>query len=163
MKKVLFILMMLVTLPLTTQAQKAEHLSFLGIPINGTLKGFITQLERKGFKQTIANDGTLFHEGKYLGENVLVQVVTKKNVVGMINVLSQDGYDQENVVLRMTEFEKELSKLYGTKFRTAQQKDQADIYKNGKLIGFIGVGGIYMESGFYCPLITFMDKSNFGK
>jgi len=72
MKKSLLLLMMVSLLTLTSFAQ-TEHMKFMGIPIDGSLKSFCSQLKKKGFDRdpydkTIPKDSRIFI-GEFAGYN----------------------------------------------------------------------------------------------
>ncbi len=67
-----------------------EHLTFKGVPINGTLKQYTDALAKKGFKYEGMEDGVAILSGDFAGyKNCYVCVSTLKNfdVVSQISVL----------------------------------------------------------------------------
>ena len=78
MKKLLFVLMFCMV-SLIVHAQEVEHLQFMGIPIDGKIKDFQSQLSEKGFKrQSYSNDGTRKYNGVFSGEDVELHVAFDK-------------------------------------------------------------------------------------
>ena len=41
------------------EMEKSVHLKFKGVPIDGTLKEFISRMERKGFEHRVSNDSKI--------------------------------------------------------------------------------------------------------
>ena len=75
---------------LATQAQETEHLQFMGIPINGQIKEFQSELSKKGFKRkSYASDGIRKYTGFFSGEDVelLVSFDKKTKNVYQVGVL----------------------------------------------------------------------------
>lgn len=67
-----------------------EHLSFKGVPINGTLKQYTDAMVRKGFQYEGTEEGLALLSGDFAGyKNCIVGVSTLKNcdVVSHISVL----------------------------------------------------------------------------
>lgn len=70
-----------------------EHLSFKGVPINGTLKEYTAAMVKAGFKSEGTQDGLSLLSGDFAGfKNCIVGVSTLKNcdVVNRIAVLFPD-------------------------------------------------------------------------
>lgn len=88
MKRALFTLVCLVMMG-GIMAQE-EHLSFKGVPINGTLKQYTAAMVKAGFKSEGTQDGLSLLSGDFAGfKNCYVGVSTLKNcdVVNRIAVL----------------------------------------------------------------------------
>ena len=64
MKKLLISLMMLVGITATAQT---EHLTFKGVPIDGTLTSFVNKLKQKGLSHLATQDGIALLEGDFAG------------------------------------------------------------------------------------------------
>lgn len=83
------ILLSLVTLCLSftlCDIYAQEHLSFKGIPIEGSKTYFCQQLESKGFKSIGTYDNISFFNGFFAGSEALISVVPtsdKENVLGV--------------------------------------------------------------------------------
>lgn len=71
-----------------------EHLSFKGVPINGTVRKYTAAMKRKGFRsEGTKSKETAFLTGEFAGySNCIVKVSTakKRNVVNQIAVLMPD-------------------------------------------------------------------------
>lgn len=71
----------------------AQHLNFMGIPIDGSIEAFETKLKAKGFVKSkdFGEENTRYerwYDGRFAGENVLLYVRnTKTNLVYAANVI----------------------------------------------------------------------------
>lgn len=86
MKKLLAFIFALSSLAMT-HAQ--EHLTFKGVPIDGTLDAFVANMEKAGFKHLGSEDGVAQLQGDFAGyRNCDVSVATLKslNIVNCISV-----------------------------------------------------------------------------
>lgn len=81
MKKFLFLLCLTFTAFATLSAQEpSEHMTFKGIPIDGTLNNFVVKLKQKGFTYQGTNDGVALFRGDFAAyKNCLVGVVSQKD------------------------------------------------------------------------------------
>lgn len=111
--KLLFFITLL--LPITMFAQ-SEHLTFKGIPIDGTLRQFTTQLTQKGFTKLGSENGQAMLTGDFAGYKdcyVLVNSVDQKDLVYLVGVmfpaLDQWGLLEANY----TKLKKMLTTKYG--------------------------------------------------
>lgn len=64
MKKLLISLMLLVGITATAQT---EHLTFKGVPIDGTLTSFVSKMKQKGLSLLGTQDGTAVLKGDFAG------------------------------------------------------------------------------------------------
>jgi len=63
-----------------TFAQTSEHLSFKGIPIDGTLDQYVSKMKQSGFTNLSTKDGTVLLSGDFAGyKNCIVGVSTLKH------------------------------------------------------------------------------------
>ena len=82
-----------VTLALTTIltiAQTSEHLSFKGVPIDGTLAEYISKMKKNGFTHLGTEDGMAILNGDFAGYkdcHVGVSTLNQKDLVYKIGVL----------------------------------------------------------------------------
>ena len=90
MKKIILIFLTAV-ISLTVFAQApSQHLTFKGVPIDGTLSQFVNNMRAKGFTGTVNKDGTAVLEGDfagYKGCHVIVSTLKNKDLVCTIGVL----------------------------------------------------------------------------
>lgn len=93
MKKLLFLMLLFVSM--TATAQK-EVTKFLGIPVDGTKSSMIQKLKAKGFKY---NDRLDYLTGEFNGVSVRVYVVTNNNRVWRI--MLQDLYPSSETDIKI--------------------------------------------------------------
>lgn len=81
MKKLFFVLCLAFTVFATAFAQEtSEHMTFKGIPIDGTLNSFVTKLKQKGFTHQGTDDGVAIFIGDFAAyKNCTVGAVASKD------------------------------------------------------------------------------------
>jgi len=86
-----FFLTLIFTLTTTlTFAQTSEHLSFKGVPIDGTLDEYVSKMKQNGFTHIQTEDGTAILNGDFAGYKdcyVGVSTLKKKDLVHKIAVI----------------------------------------------------------------------------
>lgn len=101
----------------------AQHLKFMGIPIDGDPDSFGRQLQTKGFTKTAKvkgfesdtnNKHLLYYRGKFTGEDVHVVVIStsKTNNVCEVWVIFDEEYWSD-----IKPHYEELKELYSTKYK----------------------------------------------
>ncbi|MBR5842890.1 MAG: hypothetical protein IKY64_09855 [Bacteroidaceae bacterium] len=103
-----------------------EHLSFKGIPLEGSMDAFCKQLSAKGFK-TIGNDNnTTLFTGDFTGRNATVGVIADdegENVYSVVVLF--DASDEWKVLVNTYNYYKDLyTRKYG-KPATVVEKNNA--------------------------------------
>lgn len=80
MKKFFFMLYLAFIVFATVSAQNvSEHMTFKGIPIDGTLNSFVTKLKQKGFTHIGTDDGVAMFRGDFAAyKNCTVGAVSSK-------------------------------------------------------------------------------------
>ena len=71
-------------------AQSTEHLSFKGVPIDGTLDDFVFKMQQNGFTLSQTENGTAFLTGDFAGYkdcSVGVTTLKQKDLVYKIAVI----------------------------------------------------------------------------
>lgn len=93
MKKLL-ITLIIALVGLTSFAQtESPHLSFKGVPIDGTLNEYVQKMKQKGFDYLGAEDGIAILSGDfaaYKGCTIGVSTLKKKDLVSKITVIFPD-------------------------------------------------------------------------
>ena len=93
MKK-FFIILFATLIALASSAQTASpHLSFKGVPIDGTLNEYVQKMKQKGFDYLGAEDGIAILSGDfaaYKGCTIGVSTLKKKDLVSKITVIFPD-------------------------------------------------------------------------
>lgn len=83
-------------------ANAQEHLTFEGIPIDGTLDQFTKQLENKGYEILKMEDNAALLKGSFEGNDncqVIAGIGENKDKVGLVVVLSS-GYKKWSKVYK---------------------------------------------------------------
>ena len=94
-----------------------KHLSFKGVPIDGTLKSYIEAMVKAGFRYELTKDGTALLTGDFAGyKSCTVGVSTLKNldVVSYIAVLFPDKDTWPAVLYDYEHLKEMLTEKYGT-------------------------------------------------
>lgn len=76
-----------------TFAQTTEHLSFKGVPIDGTLNEYVSKMKQNGFSHIQTEDGTAILNGDFAGYKdcvVGVSTLKQKDLVHKIVVIFPD-------------------------------------------------------------------------
>lgn len=93
MKKIIITLIVML-IALTSFAQtESPHLSFKGVPIDGTLNEYVQKMKQKGFDYLGAEDGIAILSGDfaaYKGCTIGVSTLKKKDLVSKITVIFPD-------------------------------------------------------------------------
>ena len=141
MKKSLLLLMMVSLLTLTSFAQ-TEHMKFMGIPIDGSLKSFCSQLKKKGFDRdpydkTIPKDSRIFI-GEFAGHNSKVFVYSDAKSNNVHTVIVHIPSYEEDVALSIYNNLKQMliekySEDVGVKEYKWLNERYADKIQEGKL------------------------------
>ena len=78
-------------LSLTAFAQnESQHLTFKGVPIDGTLSQFVTNMKAKGFTGAVNKDGTAALQGDFAGYKgcyIIASTLKNKDLLSTIGVL----------------------------------------------------------------------------
>ena len=103
-KYIISVIVALVSMGLAAQ----EHLSFMGIPIDGSLKSFTSKLKDKGMKETLKKTDYVMLDGTFAGIDASIFVLSggNDNVYG-VSVSFPDS-DQWNNLLSTYNYFKEL-------------------------------------------------------
>ena len=116
---------------LTMQAQE-EHLKFMGIPIDGSIKSFQKELKEKGFSRESSKDGYRTYEGDFAGEKVELWVYFDKSsrIVYQVGVIIPCYYER----IARNKY-RELKWQLMSKYNAAELSTYAQVYKNsGELL-----------------------------
>lgn len=90
MKRLIFSLLFVNTILISLAQDKSEHLSFKGVPIDGTLNEYVSKMKAAGFSYLGTQNGTAILQGDFAGfKSCTVGVSTLKavNVVSTIGVI----------------------------------------------------------------------------
>jgi hypothetical protein len=79
--RTLFLSFLAVIMAMSTFAQTSEHMSFKGVPIDGTLNEYVAKMKQSGFQYLGAEDGTAILNGDFAGyKNCHIGVSTLKKI-----------------------------------------------------------------------------------
>ena len=129
MKKLLFLLFLLIVTNVGI-AQSQQHLSFKGVPIDGTLKEYTNAMIKAGFQFEGTEDGISILSGDFAGfKDCYIGVSTLKNcnVVSHIAVLFPEKETWSSLLEDYEQLKTMLTKKYGNPER-----------KREKFTGYIG-------------------------
>ncbi len=93
MKKTLVTLFLGLTVCISfaqTNADSSKHLTFKGVPIDGTLDQYVSKMKQNGFKHSSTEDGVAMLQGDFAGYKgcyVGVSTLKQKDLVHKIGVL----------------------------------------------------------------------------
>ncbi|MBD5388472.1 hypothetical protein HDR68_03675, partial [bacterium] len=85
-------LMLLATVLVQLKAQ--EHMTFMKVPIDGTITEFASKMKAKGFIQTVASEDIIIMKGEFMGKECAINIAgTKKTkIVYMVSVVFDRKY-----------------------------------------------------------------------
>ena len=115
MKKLITtILCLLICVATFGQTEKAQHLTFKGIPINGTPTAFGNKLKAAGFTFDYEYDNIHWYKGEFAGyKNCDIGVKHSKNIVYEVVVLFPECYSWAMLINDYTSLKNMLIKKYG--------------------------------------------------
>lgn len=122
--KILTLILTLTTM--LTFAQTSEHLSFKGVPIDGTLNEYVSKMIQNGFTHLKTEDGTALLNGDFAGyKNCVVGVSTlkQKNLVHKIGVLFPARDTWSTLSGNYFELREMLTEKYGKPSKTVENFD----------------------------------------
>lgn len=113
MKKLLISLFVILY---TTIGQAQEHLTFKGVPIDGTLDTYVANMKKAGFTFIVEDNGIAMLRGDFAGyRNCTIGVVTLKSIdiVNRISVLFDSHQDWNNIYINYSSLKEMLTTKYG--------------------------------------------------
>lgn len=87
---VLFLTIIALTSFAQTKTDSSAHLTFKGIPLDGTLDQYVVKMKQNGFKHINTNDGIAMLQGDFAGYkdcHVSISTLRQKDLVYKIGVL----------------------------------------------------------------------------
>lgn len=87
--KLLMTVILLLTIVSFAQSQTSQHLTFKGVPIDGTLDKFVSKMKQNGFTEIGTENGVASLKGDfatYEGCNVVVSTLKGKDLVSNVTV-----------------------------------------------------------------------------
>lgn len=99
-----------------TFAQTTEHLTFKGVPIDGTLDEYVSKMKKSGFSHLGTEDGTALLNGDFAGYKdcyVGVSTLKQKDLVHKIAVIFPDKDTWSNLSGNYFDLKQMLTEKYG--------------------------------------------------
>jgi hypothetical protein len=112
--KIITLIFTLVTLLI--QAQTNEHLTFKGVPIDGTLNDYVSKMKQSGFTLIVTEDGTAYLSGDfagYKGCTIGVSTMSQKDLVHKIDVVFPDKETWSALSKNYFDLKQMLTEKYG--------------------------------------------------
>lgn len=140
--KTFFLTLIFTLTTMLTFAQKSEHLTFKGVPIDGTLNEFVSKMKQNGFTHLGTEDGTAILNGDFAGYKdcyVGVSTLKQNDLVHKIAVIFPDNDTWSTLSGNYFDLKKMLTEKYGEpsdvveKFDTYSQPrdDKSRMYQVG--------------------------------
>jgi hypothetical protein len=101
---------------ISTFAQASEHMSFKGVPIDGTLNEYVAKMKQNGFQYLGTEDGTAILNGDFAGyKNCHVGVTTlnKIDLVHKIGVIFPNQETWSRLFSNYSDLKQMLTEKYG--------------------------------------------------
>lgn len=115
MKKILLSLFLVLT-TLISFAQNTDHLTFKGVPIDGTLDEYVSKMKKSGFSHLGTEDGTAILNGDFAGYkncHIGVSTLKQKDLVHKIAVIFPDKETWSTLSGNYFDLKKMLTEKYG--------------------------------------------------
>lgn len=125
MKKKFMTLIFALTTMLTF-AQTSEHLSFKGVPIDGTLDEYVSKMKQNGFTHVGTEDGVATLEGEFAGYKdcyVGVSTLKQKDLVHKIVVIFAEKNTWTSLSGNYFDLKKMLTEKYGKPTEVVEKFD----------------------------------------
>lgn len=114
--KTIFLTLVLTLTTALTFAQTSEHLSFKGVPLDGTLDEYVSKMKQNGFAHIQTEDGTALLSGDFAGYKdciVGVSTLKQKDLVYKIGVLFPAKDTWSRLSTNYFDLKKMLTEKYG--------------------------------------------------
>jgi hypothetical protein len=114
--KTLFITLAFTLITMLNFAQSSEHLTFKGVPIDGTLNEFITKMTLNGFTNSGTENGKAILNGDFAGYKdcvINVSTLKQKDLVNNIGVLFTKKDTWSTLSDNFFEFKLLITEKYG--------------------------------------------------
>jgi hypothetical protein len=115
-KNILTTIILLFTFVSFAQSQTSEHLTFKGVPIDGTLAQYVSKMKQNGFIHSGTEDGTAILNGDFAGyKNCTVGVFTlnQNDLVFKIGVVFPEKETWSTLSGNYFDLKQMLSEKYG--------------------------------------------------
>lgn len=125
---VLFVVITITSFAQTNESSKEAHITFKGVPINGPLKEYISEMKSKGFVLIRENNGIAVFEGDFAGyRNCEIGVVTikGKDLVSRAGVLFSEQDTWKDLSSNYFDLKELLSEKYGAPSQVVEEFNRA--------------------------------------
>jgi hypothetical protein len=122
----LFLTLIFVLLIMKISAQNSEHLSFKGVPINGTLNEYVSKMTQNGFTHIQTENGTAILSGDFAGYKdctVGVTTLKQKDLIYKIVVIFSDQDSWSKLSTNYFELKEMLTQKYGKPTNVVEKFD----------------------------------------
>lgn len=124
--KTIFMTLIFAFTTMLTFAQTSEHLTFKGVPIDGTLDEYVSKMKKSGFTHTGTNDGIAFLNGDFAGYKdctVGVATLKQKDLVNHILVQFPEGKTWSILSGYYFDLKQKLTEKYGKPYGVVEEFD----------------------------------------
>jgi hypothetical protein len=107
----------------------SAHLTFKGVPIDGTLKEYILKMEKSGFTHLGTEDGVAVLEGEFAsfkGCSVFVVSLEQKDLVGKVSVVFPEGVNWSSLSHDYFALKEMLTEKYGEPSEVVEKFDRGE-------------------------------------
>lgn len=143
---------------------QVKHMSFYGIPIDGTVDDFQMKLVRKGFEAAVWKNN-VYLEGTYMGEPIRLQnaIGPRTGKVAIVAFLSKKECNGQTILSEVERWKTKLKGALRANFYESRGMYKAEVQSPGR--GTIGID--YLQSDptkdLYVVRVMFADLTNLGK
>jgi hypothetical protein len=106
------------------KSDSSKHLSFKGVPINGTLAEYVSKMKKNGFTHKLTKDGIALLEGEfasYKNCSVGVSTLKQKDLVNKIVVLFPERNTWSSLSSNYFNLKDLLTEKYGTPSESVEE------------------------------------------
>lgn len=122
----LFILVLVITSFAQDSTDKSKHMTFKGVPIDGTLNEYVIKMKKSGFNHIETKDGLAILEGDFAGyKDCLVGIVTlkQKDLVNKITVIFPEKETWSTLSSNYYNLKELLTEKYGEPSEVVEKFD----------------------------------------
>jgi hypothetical protein len=124
--KFLTTLILLISVMSFAQTPKTEHLSFKGVPLDGTLAEYVSKMKQNGFSHLGTEDGTAVLNGDFAGYKacvVGVSTLKQKDLVHKIAIVFPAGETWSTLFGNYSNLKEMLTEKYGKPAEVVEKFD----------------------------------------
>ncbi len=121
----------------------SKHLTFKGVPINGTLAEYVSKMKSSGFRHISTTDGVSILEGDFAGyKNCTVGVSTlkQKDLVSKIAVMFPDCDNWSSLSSNYFNLKELLTEKYGTPSKSIEEFQSSTPNTDATKMSYVRLG-----------------------